>query len=84
MFLTLFGYWAHVGGGGSPNGLVHNLLMQFFTVDSSKIIAKVCKVCFRPYLCSFHPILGVCCSGYILCEVDLPKAIEFWKSCTCH
>ena len=25
------------GGGGSPKGLVHNLLMQFFTLDSSKI-----------------------------------------------
>ena len=25
------------GGGGAPNGLVHNLLMQFFTVASSKI-----------------------------------------------
>ena len=25
------------GGGGSPKGLVHNLLMQFFTPDSSKI-----------------------------------------------
>ena len=35
MFFTLFGYW--VGGGGSPKGLVHNLLMQFFTPDSSKI-----------------------------------------------
>ena len=35
MFFTLFGYW--VGGGGSPKGLVHNLLMQFFTVDSSKM-----------------------------------------------
>ena len=35
MFFTLFGYW--VGGGGSPKGLVHNLLMQFFTLDSSKI-----------------------------------------------
>ena len=32
MFFTLFGYW--VGGGG---GLVHNLLMQFFTLDSSKM-----------------------------------------------
>ena len=30
MFLTLFGYWAG-GGGGSPKGLVHKLLMQFFT-----------------------------------------------------
>ena len=25
------------GGGGSPKGLVHNLLMQFFTPDSSKV-----------------------------------------------
>ena len=25
------------GGGGSPKGLVHNLLMQFFTLGSSKI-----------------------------------------------
>ena len=25
------------GGGGGPKGLVHNLLMQFFTLDSSKI-----------------------------------------------
>ena len=25
------------GGGGSPKGLVHNLLMQLFTLDSSKI-----------------------------------------------
>ena len=36
MFFTLFGYWAHVGG-GPPKGLVHNLLRQFFTLDSSKI-----------------------------------------------
>ena len=35
MFFTLFGYWA--GGGGSPKGLVHNLLMQVFTPDSSKM-----------------------------------------------
>ena len=35
MFFILFGYW--VGGGGSPKGLVHNLLMQFFTLGSSKI-----------------------------------------------
>ena len=36
MFFTILGYW--VGGGwGSPKGLVHNLLMQFFTLDSSKI-----------------------------------------------
>ena len=42
MFFTLFGYWAGGGGGGgSPKGLVngpvHNLLMQFFTLGSSKI-----------------------------------------------
>ena len=37
MFFTLCGYWAHGGGGGSPNGWVHNLLMQFFTLRSSKI-----------------------------------------------
>ena len=35
VFFTLFGYW--VGGGGVPKGLVHNLLMQFFTLGSSKI-----------------------------------------------
>ena len=35
MFFSLFGYW--VGGGGPPKGLVHNLLMQFFTLGSSKI-----------------------------------------------
>ena len=33
VFFTLFGYL----GGGSPNGVVHNLLMQFFTLYSSKI-----------------------------------------------
>ena len=37
MFFTLFGYWVGGGGGGSPKGLVHNLLMQFFNLDSSKI-----------------------------------------------
>ena len=41
MFFTLFGYWV---GGGSPKGLVHNLLMQLSTLDSSKI--EVFKTCF--------------------------------------
>ena len=36
--------WVLGGGGGSPKGLVHNLLMQFFTLDSSKI--EVFKTCF--------------------------------------
>ena len=33
MFFTLFGCWAGVG---VSQGLVHNLLVQFFTLDSSK------------------------------------------------
>ena len=32
------------GGGGSPKGWVHNLLMPFFTLGSSKI--EVFKTCF--------------------------------------
>ena len=36
MFFTLFGCWVR-GGGVSPKGRVHNLLMQFFTSDSSKM-----------------------------------------------
>ena len=35
LLFTLFGYWVWAGGGG-PKGLVHNLRMQFFTVDISK------------------------------------------------
>ena len=31
---------------------------------------------FQAVLCGFYPILGVRCLGYILCEVDLLKAIE--------
>ena len=33
---TPFGYWVP-GGGGVSRGLVHNLLMQFFTVVNSKM-----------------------------------------------
>ena len=33
-----------VGGGGSPEGLLHNVLMQFFTLGSSKI--EVFETCF--------------------------------------
>ena len=40
VFFILFGYWVR---GESPKGLVHNLLLQFFTLSSSKI-----KV-FEPY-----------------------------------
>ena len=35
---------AHGGGGGSPKELVHNLLMQFFTLGSPKI--EVFETCF--------------------------------------
>ena len=38
VFFTLFLYWAHGGEGVSPKGLVHNLLMQLFTLGSSKKI----------------------------------------------
>ena len=51
---------------GLVNGPVNNLLMQFFTLGSSKIevfetyffdiVIKVCKACFGPYLRVFHPI----------------------------
>ena len=34
MFFSLFGYWV---GGCPPMGLVHNVLMQFFSLDSPKI-----------------------------------------------
>ena len=41
MFFTLFRYWVR---GGGPKGWVHNLLMQFFTPDSSKM--EVFETCF--------------------------------------
>ena len=44
MFFSLFGYLVPGGGGGSPKGLVHNLLVQFFTPDSSKM--EVFETCF--------------------------------------
>ena len=36
MFCTIFGYWAGGGGGGAPRGLVHNRLMQFFTLHKAE------------------------------------------------
>ena len=42
MFFTLFGH--EVRGGGPPKGWVHNLLMQFLTLGSSKI--EVFETCF--------------------------------------
>ena len=45
VFFTLFGYQVGGGGGGgAPKGLVHNLLMQFFTPGSSKM--EVFETCF--------------------------------------
>ena len=43
VFFTLFGYQVG-GGGGAPKGRVHNLLMQFFTPESSKM--EVFETCF--------------------------------------
>ena len=37
LVFTLFGYLAGGGGGCSPKGWVHNLLLQFFILRSSKI-----------------------------------------------
>ena len=37
MFFTLFGYWVRDGGWVGQTGLLHNLLMQFFSLYSSKI-----------------------------------------------
>ena len=34
---TYLGIRSRGGGGGSPKGLVHNVVMQFFTQGSSKI-----------------------------------------------
>ena len=43
MFFALFGY--QVGGGGEAlKGRVHNLLMQFFNPDNSKM--EVFETCF--------------------------------------
>ena len=36
-FSPYLGWVRGGGGGGAPKGLVHNLLMQFFTLGSSKI-----------------------------------------------
>ena len=44
MFFTLFGFLAR---GGSPKGLVHNLLMQFFTLGSSKLEVFENEVCHK-------------------------------------
>ena len=37
LFFTLFGYWVWGGGGASPNGVVHHLLVQIFTLGRSKL-----------------------------------------------
>ena len=45
VFFALFGYQVGGGGGGgAPKGRVANLLMQFFTPDSSKM--EVFETCF--------------------------------------
>ena len=44
MFSPYLGITARGGGGGVPSRLVHNLLVQFFTLGSSKI--EVFEGCF--------------------------------------
>ena len=74
--------------GGSPKGWVHNLLMQSFTLGSSKI--EVLETCFCDTVIIYndHPryvkhVLGriyIVFPLFCVCvEVDLPKAIEFWS-----
>ena len=41
-FSPYLGIW--FWGGGPPNGLAHNLLMQFFTLGNSKIELKFLKL----------------------------------------
>ena len=68
VFFTLFGW----GGGGTKGCRAHNLLMQFSGLSSSKMVISeteifphfdhpkgsniLCKACFGPSLCVFHPI----------------------------
>ena len=53
------------GGGGSPKGRVHNLLMQFFNPDSSKI--EVFETCFFDIVTTQndHPSYGKHVLGHI-------------------
>ena len=44
VFSPYLGVRSGGGGGGAPKGRVHNLLMQFFNPDSSKI--EVFETCF--------------------------------------
>ena len=83
-------------GGGSPKGLVHNLLVQLFTLGSSKI--EVFETCFfdtvitqndhpryvKHILAGIHVVstlFWVCVArGRFSARLDLPKAIEFLQN----
>ena len=70
--LCVFPLFGCSGGGGVPRGLGHNLLMQLSSLGSSKMEISetdfsdiltiqndqiiLCKACFSPSLCVFHPI----------------------------
>ena len=69
LFFTLFGHW--VRGGGSPKGLVHNLLMEFFNLGRSKI--EVFEIPFFDVVTTQNdhpryvkPALGCICVFFIL------------------
>ena len=63
MLLTLFGYQLR---GGSPEGLVHNLLMQLFTLGSTKI--EVFETYFPDILITFNPryVKHVLCPMFLI------------------
>ena len=52
MFFTRFGYQVWGRGGGPPKGLLHNLLMQLFTSDSSKM--EVFQTCFYDIVITYN------------------------------
>ena len=52
-FLRVLFVWGGAGGGGGGSkGLVHNLLMQFFTLRSSNI--EVSTTCFLNVMTTHH------------------------------
>ena len=53
MFFTSFGYWVGGWGMGSPKGLGDHLLMQLFTLKSSKI--EVFQTYFFDMVTNDHP-----------------------------
>ena len=64
MCVPYFGYWV-LGEGVSPKGLVHKVLIQFFTLGSSK--TKMSESCFSDIMTTHngHPSYAKHVSGSI-------------------